>query len=317
MAVRFKISKGRKKTFLKLPLSFLEHFLPCVNGDYLKIYLYGLEACLEKRSLQDREIASALGVLPADVGNAWRFWEEKGVVFQTADGSVEFINPEELDFSEGDMTEKPLPAAKNNDFDEIFKTAQKDPAFRKTIVAIESVYPNLLTQNDVASLYDIVVSQGISADLFLITAAHCFKMKKNRFNYIAKVLTETYKKGYTTPETMELYYASLSEANEAVGRVKKILKIYGRDLSDKEREYVDAWLKSDKTEDDIKEAFEKTVLNTGKLSFPYMDKILSAEKGNNVQSRTSLKTGPLNNFNQEMPDFKSIEDMLWERQNKH
>ena len=88
MAVRFKISKGRKKTFLKLPLSFLEHFLPIVNGDYLKIYLYGLEACLEKRSLQDSEIASALGVLPADVGNAWRFWEEKGVVFQTADGSV-------------------------------------------------------------------------------------------------------------------------------------------------------------------------------------------------------------------------------------
>ena len=91
MAVRFKISKGRKKTLMKLPLSFLEHFLPVVNGDYLRIYLYGLKACLENKSLTDADIAEALGVLPADVANAWSFWENEGAVFQNSDGTVEFI----------------------------------------------------------------------------------------------------------------------------------------------------------------------------------------------------------------------------------
>lgn len=309
MAVRFKISKGRKKTSMKLPLTFLEHFLPKVNGDYLRIYLYGLKACLENKSLSDADIADIFGILPSDVVNAWSFWEKEGAVLLNEDGTVEFINPEELEFSKEEAKPK-----KDDNFDKIFSQAKKDKKFMQAVTAIESVYPELLTQNDVVKLYDIVITQGISAELFLITAAHCFKMKKNRFSYIAKVLTETHKKGYTTPETMELYYQSITENMQIYGRIKKLLKISTRDLIDREKEYIDKWLSMGKSDDEIKEAFEKTVMNTGKLSFPYMDKILSGGSGNNRHSASSVKPGPLNNFKQEMPDFKAVEDLLWEQQ---
>ena len=309
MAVRFKISKGRKKTSMKLPLTFLEHFLPKVNGDYFRIYLYGLKACLENKSLSDADIADAFGILPRDVANAWSYWEKEGAVFLNEDGTVEFVNPEEIEFT----GEKPK-AEEKNDFEKIFLRAKKDKKFMQAVTAIESVYPELLNQNDVMKLYDIVITQGISAELFLITAAHCFKMKKNRFSYISKVLTETYKKGYTTSETMELYYQSLTENMQVYGKVKKILKINMRDLVDKEKEYVDKWLSLEKTEDEIKEAFEKTVMNTGKLSFPYMDKILCGKNGNNKVKASSVKPGPLNNFSQEMPDFKAVDELIWEQQ---
>ena len=309
MAVRFKISKGRKKASMKLPLTFLEYFLPKVNGDYLRIYLYGLKACLENKSLSDLEIAEIFGILPKDVANAWSFWEKEGVVFLSEDGTVEFVNPEELEF--GSVKPK---TEKKDDFEKIFSHAKKDKKFMQAVTAIESVYPELLNQNDVMKLYDIVVTQGISAELFLITAAHCFAMKKNRFNYISKVLTETYKKGYTTSETMELYYQSLAENMQVYGRIKKLLKISTRELVDKEKEYIDKWLSLGKNDDEIKEAFEKTVMNTGKLSFPYMDKILCGGNGNIVGESSSVKSGPLNNFKQEMPDFKAVEDIIWEQQ---
>lgn len=312
MAVRLKTSRSRKKAVMELPVSFFDYFLPKTNGDYLKIYLYGLKACIEKKPLTDVEIAEALGVLPADVANAWSYWENEGMITNDG-GMIEFENPKDMDFqtSVSDNNKK-----KSEDFGKVVSEIENNETFREAIATIEAVYPRLLSQNDVASLYDIIVTQGISVNLFLITAAHCFGMKKNHFNYIAKVLTETYKKGYTSPETMEQHYASLNESQQVYGRIKKILKIYNRDLIDKEKEFIDKWLSMNKTDEEIKEAFEKTILNTGKLSFPYMDKIVCGTGGNNKNTAASVKAGPLNNFKQEMPDFKAVEDILWENQKK-
>lgn len=310
MAVRLKTPKGRKKAAVELPVSFFDYFLPKTNGDYLKIYLYGLKAAVEKKPVTDVEIAEILGILPSDVANAWSFWESEGMITND-NGMVEFENPKDMDFSASKQEKE-----KSADFKKVNSEIENNREFRDVIATIEAIYPRLLAQNDVASLYDIIITQGISVDLFLITAAHCFNLKKNRFNYIAKVLTETYKKGYTTPETMEQHYASLIESMQVYGRIKKILKIYNRDLIDKEKEYIDKWLSMGKTDEEIKECFEKTIMNTGKLSFPYMDKIVCGGNGNNNKKGTSVKAGPLNNFEQEMPDFKAVEDILWEQQKK-
>ena len=88
------------------------------------------------------------------------------------------------------------------------------------------------------------------------------------------------------------------------------------DSCTKEKEYIDKWIGMGKTDAELKDAFEKTVLNTGKLSFPYMDKILTGEKGNNNKKTSSVKPGPLNNFHQEMPDFKRIEEIALEKQKR-
>ena len=309
MAVRLKAQRSRKKASLELPISFFDYFLPKTNGDYLKVYLYGLKACVEKKHVTDIEIAETLGMQLNDISNAWSYWENEGMI-SASNGMVEFENPKDMDFS-GDDKKK-----NNEGFGTVVEEIESNKEFREIIRTIEAIYPRLLSQNDALTLYDIVITQGISVDLFLITAAHCFSMKKTNFNYIAKVLTETYKKGFTTSETMEHHYSSLVEAANLYGKVKKILKIYNRDLIDKEKEFIDKWIGLGKTDEELKEAFEKTILNTGKLSLPYMDKILTGEKGNNKKTTSSVKPGPLNNFQQEMPDFKKIEEILLEKQKK-
>lgn len=309
MAVRFKASGNRKKAFVELPVAFFDKYLPKANGDYLKIYLYGLKACVEKKPVTDTEIADSLGILPADVANAWTFWENEGLISYD-NGMIEFENPKNTDFSEPVLKKE----KQSDNFENVAGELESNEKFRETVATIEAVYPRLLSQNDILTLYDIIITQGISVDLFLITAAHCLSMKKNHFNYISKVLTDAYQKGYTTPEAMEQYYASRTESMQTYGRIKRILKIYGRDLVDKEKEFIDKWLKEKKTDEEIKEAFEKTVLNTSKLSFPYMDKILCGDKRNNFAKAPSVKAGPLNNFSQEMPDFKSIEEIVLEKQ---
>ena len=308
-----KLSKGRKKSLLKLPISFFDRYLPTVNGDYLRIYLFGLKLCLENQSMPDAEIASALGVLKADVKNAWHFWENEGLINISEDGSLEFENPEELNFSETRKKEqnKPYDAVM---FSDVFATIREDEDFKGIVQIVEASYSQLLTQDDVMMLYDVIKVKGSPLELFMITLSHCMKHRKKNMKYIYKVVTENYKDGLTTPEALEQHFTNMEESAKFIKKVAKLVKITGRDLSETEKDYIKKWKNAQKTEEDINQAYEKTIISIGKLSFPYMDKILMNEKGNNLQKKSSVKMGSLNNFHQDMPDFKKITDELIRKQ---
>lgn len=317
MAEHLKISKSRKKNTVKIPVGFLDCYLPTVNGDYLKIYLYGLKLCYGNESLTDGEIAQRLGFLKSDVTNAWSFWEQEGLVYVHSDGSVEFENIEDLSFFQGTVRKK---AKNEDDFRDMFSDIQKDTDFKSSLKAIEAHYKELLTQNDVLTIYDALHNEKVPPELFIITMTHCMAMNKKSIPYITKVVTSCFKKGISTAEEMEAYLSKNDEENRYVRKIKKILKIY-RELIDKERKFILKWESLGKTDEEIKNAFEKTVMNTGKMSFPYMDKILSSadgKKGKAVASTSNsgIKAGPLNNFkNDDLPDFKKITEQLTKNQN--
>ncbi len=314
MANHLKISKGRKKSFLKVPVGFLDYYLPTVNGDYLKVYLYGIRLCCDNKSLTDDEIAEKLGILKADVKNAWNFWEQEGLITIFDDGTIEFENLEELTFL---STKVNKPVKKEQNFNEILDTVGMNAEFKNVIRTIEALYKEFLTQNDVILIYDVVITQNIPLELFVITMTHCIEKNKKNIAYIAKVVTECYKKGYTTSEALEEYFSKSDENGKYFRNIKKILKIYSRELIEKEKEYILKWRDCGKSDEEIKAAFECTVLNTGKLSFPYMDKVLmgGASKKEKLPRENTSKPGPLNNFRDtQMPDFGKLTDQLMKKQ---
>lgn len=308
-----KLSKGRKKSLIKLPVSFFDRYLPRVNGDYLKIYLYGLKLCFENQSMTDAEIASSLGVLQVDVKNAWRFWEEEGLIVTTEDGSVEFENPEEITFSKTRVVQAKK-VYDSVEFSDIFTTIRQDDSFKNVIQIVEASYSQLLTQDDVMMLYDIIKVKDIPLELFMITMSHCLKIRKKNMKYIYKVVTENFENGLNTPEALEQHFTKMEQNGKYLKKIAKIIKITGREFSEKEKEYIKKWQEAKKTEEDVGVAYEKTIMAIGKVSFPYMDKILMNENGNKPAKKSSVKAGPLNNFHQEMPDFQKITDELIRKQ---
>ena len=309
MPLKLKISKGRKKALVKLPVAFLDTYLPKVNGDYLKVYLYCLKLCIENIVLTDAEIAKSLGMLKTDIKNAMKFWESEGLVSYSENGDIEFENPEEFDFS-APVLKKEVPAAPVD----IFSVVKSNKKFKKDIQAIESVYCELLTQDDVAMIYDAIETQKIPLEIFILTLSYCLENNKKRMKYIAKVVTDNFKNGLSTVEEVEEHFKEMAEKKEYSGQIKKALNIKGRDFVETEKQFIEKWQDSKKTIEDITAAYEKTVMNTGKLSFPYMDKIIMNENGNKFSKTASIKVGPLNNFSQEMPDFNKIMDNLIKRQ---
>ncbi len=307
-----KLSKGRKKSLVKLPVTFFDRYLPTVNGDYLKIYLYGLKLCVDNQSMTDSQIATSLGVLTADVKNAWHYWEREGLISLSDEGTVEFENPEEMVFSATPQkTKKPYEAIR---FEDVFSTIQRDEDFKEILRIVEASYPVLLTQDDVMMIFDIVKIKEIPLEHLMVTIAHCLKIRKKSMKYIYKVVTENYADGITDPEDLEQHFTRMEQSGKYMKKIAKILKITGREFVEKEKEYIKKWEAAKKTDEEIRLAYEKMIMAIGKLSFAYLDKIIMNENGNKPTKKSSVKAGPLNNFNQEMPDFQKITDDLIRKQ---
>ena len=59
---------------------FINEYMPGAPGDYVKVYLYGLLYAQTGAAMDDATFAKQLRLSPEAVGQAWKYWEEMGVV---------------------------------------------------------------------------------------------------------------------------------------------------------------------------------------------------------------------------------------------
>jgi len=77
---------------------FINHYMPQAQGDYVKVYLYGLKRCFNQglTPISNEDIAKDLNLLETDVKKAWDYWaSEKIIAIEytgTRDALVRFFN---------------------------------------------------------------------------------------------------------------------------------------------------------------------------------------------------------------------------------
>ena len=92
--------------------------------------------------------------------------------------------------------------------------------------------------------------------------------------YVRSVAQSWADAGIHTMEQVSAHLASLEATDQVKRRFKKLLKFYSRDFSDTEVQYLKRWSET-LSDEFIKDAYEKTIMQTGKVSFKYMDAILT------------------------------------------
>ena len=97
--------------------------------------------------------------------------------------------------------------------------------------------------------------------------------------------------GITTFDAAQSHLNALKEQNEIIGNIKKILQISGRKFTDSEMKYINDWINNLKASpEQIKEAYDITILNTSKLSYQYMNKVLvSVVNGTKPEVKEPIK----------------------------
>ncbi len=313
------ISIDRKISSFPLSTAFVDNYMCRADATFVKVYLYALrESYRSDSSLSVETAAKALGILESDVIRAFTYWDSVGVLRFLAQGTgytLEFLEP-----AAGTTPKSAKAAAPKRprySTREISACMQADGGIRNMYELAQKILGKPLTSTDVTTLYSLYDWLKLPKEVILMLLEHCASLGKTNMRYIEKVAISWADQGIDTLGAAQAYLREYAEKKEQSAALKKILQIHDRDFTDAERKYIEEWVEVyHATPEAIKEAYEVTVLNTGKRSFPYMNSVLKAKaEGRQKGAANAPRKKGFANYSEksDMSDFEK--DMLKKRMN--
>lgn len=191
----------------------------------------------------------------------------------------------------------------------------------------ETVLNKVLTPSDMEMLYSFVDWLGLPVEVITMLLSYASKRNKTGRRYLETVAIDWAEKGIDTFEAAEAYVMELEALDSVERKIRNILGIYDRALTTTEKKYISQWTTDERLSSDlISLAYDRTVLNTGKLSFAYMNKILLSWADDGVRTieeaenwtgqiktdrKTPAKRSKFNNYNDTNEiDYSALEEQL-------
>lgn len=172
---------------------------------------------------------------------------------------------------------------------DIVVRSETDSAFEGLVEETQKCLGKLLSTNDLRILFGIYDHLGLPVDVIFLLINHCIENYRTlhgegrmpTMRFIEKEAWYWAGQEIMTYEAAEEHIRREKERKSLVFRTAETLQIRGRELSPSERKYIESWLEKGFMPEALAEAYDRTVLGTGKLTWRYMDKILCSwhEKG--------------------------------------
>lgn len=263
--------------FIMLEKDFILNKMPVANAAYVKVYLYIL--ALSGTACEYAVIADALSMLESDVINAVRYWTEQGVLSED-NGTIQFGKTQTV---QSDIPTAPVHtedthiSVKKSDYtaSQISDAVIAIPALRDMLAVSEELLQKPLNPSEMETLYWFYDGLGLSPEAVLMLIEYCVSKGKPRLSYAEKVALSWCERGLVTPEDISRYLRDSERENEDIKYIADKMGIGGRPLANGEEQYFSKWMgEFNMSREMILLSHEYCLMQTGKLSFPYMDKIL-------------------------------------------
>ena len=155
-----------------------------------------------------------------------------------------------------------------------------------------------LTNEELKILLGMMRYLGMSTDVIHMLVCHCRdrarQKGKSRMPSLYTIEKTAYawaEMGINSVEEVGAYTNKLNLMDSKMEKLKTLLQIRGRSLTQAEEQYATAWLEMGFEEDALALAYERTCLNTGGLSWAYMNKILLRWHEAGFHSAKQVKEG--------------------------
>ncbi|MCD8048622.1 MAG: DnaD domain protein [Clostridia bacterium] len=312
---------------IPLESSFIENYLPSANPTHVAVYIYVLNLCYRNKPRDNAAIASALDILESDVIKAWKYWHKVGLISIDENGSITFLSSQNAAKPEkpksAKIAPKPeTPVRRDIPMDEITKRVESDKALSETLSMAQMIWGRPLTGSEIKVIYSILDWYSFSNEVLLMLLEYCAADEKTKsMKYLESTAEGWAADGITSVKAAEKV---LKKKEKERTMLKKCAAMFSleRAFSDREAEYIANWTNTfGMSEAMIKEAYARTTVNTGKLSFPYMNKILESWHKSGIKTIAALKEaegtrGGKPAKQQSNYDFDDIERREFERRMK-
>lgn len=222
-------------------------------------------------------LSNLLGVNEQRVNEAIRYWIDRGL-----------LSPQESDpvdsnvFVLSKKAPTAVPAPKTGSNSELSYLLE----------CMENQLKRPITSVEYKSVVHILEYIKLPADVILMAIEYCISIDKVNARYIEKVCATWADNGITTHERAEQYLSFLKQSRQNEAAVRKLFGIEDRKLIDSERESINRWFNEYHFDQDmIRLAYERTIKTISKLSFPYINKILSSWSEKGYTCTADVETG--------------------------
>lgn len=171
---------------------------------------------------------------------------------------------------------------------DVIRAMDTDGEFKILYGEVQRLLGKSLNTEELKILLGFSRYLGLSAEVISVLICYCKERARqkgsNRTPSLRIIEKEAYawaEQGIDTMEEAAAYIQAQNLRTSHLRRLMELLQIRGRNLTPGEEKYAKQWLEWNFEDDVISMAYERTCLNTGGLSWAYMNKILSrwAEAG--------------------------------------
>lgn len=254
-----------------------DKLLACADGTAALLYLHILRA----GSFSLTSAARALNRSESEVALAADRLRRLGMMEQ---------------FQKSRLPEKEIPEYTAED---VVRRANTDNTFTGVVEEAERALGRVLSSNDLRLLFGIYDHVGLPADVIMLLLHHCVEEYQAQrgagrmptMRYIEKEAWFWAEREVLTLDAAEEHILREKQRHEAVGRVKEVLQIRDRELTETERGYVESWLELGFGPEALAIAYDRTVSRTNKLAWKYMDSIIQSWNEKQLYTPAEIEAG--------------------------
>ena len=282
----FEINPYAYKSIFAVPTSVVDDNIRLASVVQLKVLLYMLRHSEENLSGED--VSAALSIDKADAEDAMIFWQERGLLVKsdeevkpvlhiesTSEVTITKAEPEIQTVPEVQVKKvSDIPISRPS-HEQIAVRLQECKEFSGLFAEAQAALGKTIGYDGQSVLIMMHDSYGLPFEVILMAIEYAVSQQKTGFSSIAKIGKYWSEQGIDTLEGAMEYIEEHNAVNEAWNKLRSLTDITNRTPTSKQRGYLVAWVKEyGYNADIIYYAYEESVDRTGKMSMPYMDKII-------------------------------------------
>ena len=181
---------------------------------------------------------------------------------------------------------------------DVVRAMDDDRDFRALYGEIQRLLGRNLNTEEMKIILGFVRYLGLPGDVVSVLVCYCKERARQKGSLrnpsLRTIEKEAYawaEQGIDTMEEAAAFIHAQNVRNSQMGELMKLLQIRGRNLTPGEEKYAKAWLDMGFDKEVIQMAYERTCLNTGGLSWAYMNKILTSWQEAGLHTAEQVKKG--------------------------
>lgn len=273
----------------EIKYDFVEKWGRLAKPEHFRIYIYILmEYNKNNTYLTEEELSAKLRIKKDTATEALEFWSAAGYI-NFENGTYTFTDSKKKNIQKNISKRAHLRMRPSYTASEIDSAAEVNEQINYMFRQAENTLGRLLSTNDLELLYSFVDWLGLPVEVVTMMLNYASKLGKTDKRYLETLAIDWAEREINTVDAVEIFMKEMEEIHSNEHKIRSILGIYDRALSQTEKKYIKLWTEKKIPSELVSEAYERTVDATGKLSFAYMNKILISWNESGITTKEQIK----------------------------